>query len=280
MKKLALYLFCIPLLFSTTSCQRDHKEGQEQFRERQEAVLERDEEQQEEIDTTAYDVVEGPDAEKPSSEKPTTTIGDKVVGVKDGDTIVLLINGEEVTVRLYGVDAPEKNQAYGQRARQFTSDLVFGKQVRLIVNNKDRYGRTVGTVILQNGRSLNEALVKDGFAWHYKAYSKDKNLANAEADARRFKRGLWADPNPVAPWDFRKNKVSASDIRKKEAASASIPAGAEKRLVYICNSKGATVYHYSKTCSNLKRCTVEVLTVTEAAAIREHGKRADKACSN
>lgn len=279
MRTLSLYLFSIPLLFAIISCQRDHKEGQEQFRERQEAILEREEEQQEDLDTTGYDVLEGPATETPSSEKPTTTIGDKVVAIKDGDTIVLLINGEEVTVRLYGVDAPEKNQAYGQRAKQFTSDLVFGKQVRLIVNNKDRYGRTVGTVILQNGRSLNEALVRDGYAWHYKAYSKDMNLANAEADARRFKRGLWADPNPVAPWDFRKNKVSASDIRKQEAASTPLPAGAGKRMVYICNSKGATVYHYSKTCSNLKRCTVEVLTVTEAAAIREYGKRADKACS-
>lgn len=193
--------------------------------------------------------------------------------------MVLLRNGEEVTVRLYGVDTPEKAQAYGQKAKQYTSDLVFGKSVRLISHNTDRYGRTVGTVILQDGRSLNEELVKNGYAWHYKAYSNDKNLANAEADARRFKRGLWQDPNPVAPWDYRKEKRSGGTTTGSSTATAPIPAGATKHTVYLCNSTGSSVYHLKDDCYVLKRCKEEIVKTTEAAAIREYGRRADKTCS-
>ncbi|WP_439881847.1 thermonuclease family protein [Pontibacter sp. MBLB2868] len=276
MRKTALQLLTVLLLFTTLSCREDNKDAQQQFRERQQAILEREEPSPAQPVTDTIIVEE--DIAEPlpeASAKPTTTSGDKVVGVKDGDTIVLLRNGEEVTVRLYGVDTPEKAQAFGQKAKQYTSDLVFGKQVRLIVHNKDRYGRTVGTIILPDGRSLNEELVKNGFAWHYKAYSTDKNLANAEADARRFKRGLWQDPNPIAPWDYRKDKRSGSST----TANAAIPAGATKRTVYLCNSSGSAVYHTDKNCSVLKRCKADVLTVTEAAAIREYGRRIDKTCS-
>lgn len=282
MKKLALHLLTVLVPFATISCQNDRRDAQEQFRDRQEAILERDDEQQE-TDTAGLDadvvVAEKSTPPEKAQQKPATTAGDKVVGVKDGDTVVLLRNGEEVTVRLYGVDTPEKTQAYGQKAKQFTSDLAFGKQVRLIEHNKDRYGRTVGTILLPDGRSLNEELVKNGFAWHYKAYSNDKNLANAEADARRFKRGLWQDPNPVAPWDYRKDKRSGSSTQASTTANAPVPAGATKRTVYLCNSSGSAVYHVDKNCSVLKRCKAEVLTVTEATAIREYGRRADKTCS-
>ncbi|GAB3819579.1 hypothetical protein GCM10028895_18210 [Pontibacter rugosus] len=205
------YSYLVLLFLGISACQSDHREGQEQFRERQEAILER---LNETDSSTAYTETEQPaiaEEERAATAETerngqTATSGDKVIGIKDGDTIELLQNGQPVTVRLYGVDTPEKTQAYGQKAKQFTSDLVFDKHVRLIVENKDRYGRTVGTILLPDGRSLNEELVKNGYAWHYKAYSNDKNLANAEADARRFKRGLWQDANPVAPWDYRKEK--------------------------------------------------------------------------
>ncbi|WP_276496573.1 thermonuclease family protein [Pontibacter litorisediminis] len=275
-------LLYLPLaLLALLSCQSDRTDAQEQFRERQQAILERNGQQQNDAvtaDTDTVVVAEGADKPADSApQQPSTAPGDKVVGVKDGDTIVLLRNGEEVTVRLYGVDTPEKNQAYGQRAKQYTSDLVYGKTVRLIINNKDRYGRTVGTIILPDGRSLNEELVRNGFAWHYKEYSKDQNLANAEVDARRFKRGLWQDPNPVAPWDFRKSQRSGNS--EPSTANAPIPAGATKRTVYICNSQSSAVYHYDSACHVLKRCKDEVVKTTEAAAIREYGRRADKNCS-
>lgn len=284
MKKLLYFPLLLSITLSTAACQSDHRDAQEQFRERQEAILEREEEFENEIDTIATEpeLVEPKETvkEQPSTQKPATTAGDKVVGVKDGDTIVLLKNGEEVTVRLYGVDTPEKSQAYGQKAKQYTSDMVFGKEVQLIVKNKDRYGRTVGTIILKDGRNLNEELIKNGYAWHYKAYSKDVNLANAETDARRFKRGLWQDPNPIAPWDYRKNKRSTNTSKEPASAKTILPTGAAKRTVYLCNSSGSAVYHPDKTCSVLKRCKADVITVTEAVAIREYDRRADKTCSN
>ncbi|WP_347158556.1 thermonuclease family protein [Pontibacter chitinilyticus] len=279
-------LFILFLLLSTCftfACKQNHEQAREEFRKRQQAIQERAAEAPatatpapaaERDDTTAT-----PPAEK-ASQKPASTAGDKVVGVKDGDTIVLLRNGEEETVRLYGVDTPEKTQAYGQKAKQFTSDMVFGKTVQLIVKNKDRYGRTVGTIILADGRSLNAELVRNGYAWHYTAYSKDKNLANLEADARRFKRGLWQDPNPTPPWDYRKVKRSGSNTAAATASTsaAPLPAGATKRMVYLCNSGSATVYYYKKDCANLQHCKEKVVTVTEAAAIREYHRRADKSC--
>ena len=270
-------------LCATISCkQSSREEAQEQFRQRQQAVLERDENLPDAVAEEATEetpaVVE--EAEETAPARPTTTAGDKVIGVKDGDTIELLRNGQSETVRLYGVDTPEKKQAYGERSKQFTSDLVFGRTVQLITHNKDRYGRTVGTIMLPDGRSLNEELVKNGYAWHYTAYSKDRKLADLEADARRFKRGLWQDPNPVAPWDFRKEKRTGESTVEATASTAPIPAGATKRTVYLCNSSGSAVYHLTKTCHVLKRCKQEVLAVTEAAAIREYDRRADKACSN
>ncbi|TXK49139.1 thermonuclease family protein [Pontibacter qinzhouensis] len=215
------------------------------------------------------------------SRKPENTAGDKVIAVKDGDTMDLLRNGQVIKVRLYGIDSPEKNQDFGQRAKQFASDLAFGKYVQLIAHNTDRYGRTVGTIILPDGRNLNEEMVRSGFAWHYKAYSKDLSLANLETDARRFKRGLWQDPNPTPPWDFRKNKSSnTAETAAAEQAKSPIPAGATKRIVYLCDSSGSAVYHVSATCSVLKRCKAEVLKITEAEAIREHGRRLDKTCGS
>lgn len=276
------YLYLPFVALGLLSCQNDHKDAQQQFRARQEAILDKSEpEAPLATPENPEEVLPNDDTEEVASgtDQPATTAGDKVIGVKDGDTVELLRNGEKLTVRLYGVDTPEKAQAYGQKAKQFTSDLAFGKQVRLIIHNTDRYGRTVGTIILPDGRSLNEELVKNGYAWHYKAYSKDVNLANAETDARRFKRGLWQDASPVAPWDYRKEKRSGNSTAASSTANAPIPAGATKRTVYLCNSSGSSVYHLDSECYVLKRCKEEVIKTTEASAIREYSRRADKTCS-
>lgn len=281
MKTICSHFILGVILISTFSCkQPDKEEAKEQFRERSRSGQAVPEQQHPEPAATTAIPSEKPEPVKSSNkEAPATLPGDKVIAVKDGDTFDLLRNGQKVTVRLYGVDSPEKKQAYGTRSQQFASELAFGKQVRLVEHNKDRYGRIVGTIMLPDGKNLNEELVRNGFAWHYKEYSKDKNLEILEADARRYKRGLWQDPNPTPPWEYRKNKVSAADLRKQKAAKVPLPAGAKTRIVYICNSSGATVYHLTKDCHNLKRCTADILTVTEAIAIREHGKRADKSCS-
>src|SRR5207247_5883541 len=91
----------------------------------------------------------------------------KVVGISDGDTISVLREGKAVKVRLYGVDAPEKAQAFGTQARKFTGDLVFQRDVTVVVHTTDRYGRLVGDVLLPDGLSLTQELVKAGLAWWY-----------------------------------------------------------------------------------------------------------------
>lgn len=131
----------------------------------------------------------------------------KVVAVKDGDTLEVMKEGAAVRVRLYGIDCPEKGQAFGERAKQFASGLAFGKAVKVIEKNRDRYGRTVGEVILEDGRSLNRELVRAGLAWWYRQYAKkDAELEALEREAREAKAGLWADADPVPPWNWRRGK--------------------------------------------------------------------------
>lgn len=130
----------------------------------------------------------------------------RVVGVTDGDTIKVLHNGKAEKIRLHGIDCPEKAQPFGTKAKQFTSEMVFGKTVAVQVTDTDRYGRTVADVILPDGRVLNRELVASGLAWWYRKYSKDESLGQLEGKARSAKRGLWADPNPMPPWCYRKLK--------------------------------------------------------------------------
>jgi micrococcal nuclease len=131
----------------------------------------------------------------------------KVVHIADGDTITVLHDREQVKIRLYGIDAPEKAQPFGNRAKQMTGDLAAGKVVTVKPRDKDRYGRTVAEIILPDGKNLNRELVGAGMAWHFVRYAKnDKELAQLEADAKANKRGLWTDPEPVPPWEWRRQK--------------------------------------------------------------------------
>jgi endonuclease YncB( thermonuclease family) len=133
----------------------------------------------------------------------------EVVGVTDGDTLVVL-DGDKVQhkVRLAGIDAPEKRQAFGARAQQALSVAVFRRTVVLDWHKKDRYGRLVAKVLLAD-RDVGLQLVAAGFAWHYKAYEQEQSSADrtryaaAEVEARRTSAGLWSVPNPMPPWDFR-----------------------------------------------------------------------------
>ena len=127
----------------------------------------------------------------------------RVVGVTDGDTIKVLRANHPETVRLLGVDAPEKRQAYGDRAKRFTADLVFDRTVTVRTTGRDRNGRLLGEVVLPDGRSLNQELVRAGYAWWFRKYSRDVRLARLEEEARQSRRGLWADAAPQAPWDYR-----------------------------------------------------------------------------
>jgi endonuclease YncB( thermonuclease family) len=131
-----------------------------------------------------------------------------VVGISDGDTIKVLRNRQEVRIRLWGVDCPERRQDFGDRAKRRTSELAFGKTVEIQEMDRDRYGRTVAIVILPDGLILNEALVGDGLAWvHLKYCNRPEKCAkwqDLERSARSRMLGLWSMPNPVAPWEFRR----------------------------------------------------------------------------
>jgi len=139
----------------------------------------------------------------------------KVVSVYDGDTIAVLHDQRPERIRLYGIDCPEKGQAYGTRARQATAGLIYGKDVTLHIHDQDKYGRTVADVLLPDGTNINQELVKDGWCWWYRRYAPaDTTLIGHEIKARAAKRGLWADPDqhPVAPWKWRKAKLRQGDV--------------------------------------------------------------------
>lgn len=138
------------------------------------------------------------------------TIQGRVVGVADGDTVTVLdANKVQHKIRLSGIDAPEKNQAFGQRSKDSLSDLVFNKQVRVETAKTDRFGRAVGKVVV-NGADANLAQVTRGMAWHYKTYEREQSVNDrklydfAESEARAARRGLWRDAAPIPPWAFRK----------------------------------------------------------------------------
>ena len=144
------------------------------------------------------------------------TLKGKVVKVADGDTITVLdsTNGQN-KVRFFGIDAPEKKQAFGEASRKHLASFVAGKDVRVEWTSRDKYNRILGRVYVKvvdpeskeaKEIDTNYRMVKDGFAWHYKHFCKDEQLAEAEKDAKAKGLGLWKDKNPVAPWDFRKNK--------------------------------------------------------------------------
>ena len=133
------------------------------------------------------------------------TLHGRVVGIADGDTFTLLVQDSlQMKVRVAHIDCPERNQPFSQKAKQFTSDAIFGKTVTVFYDKKDRYGRIIGEVYYQGGRNLSEELVKNGLAWHYVKYSKSKRLQLLEARARAQSIGLWSQPNAIAPWDWRK----------------------------------------------------------------------------
>ncbi|QYJ68208.1 thermonuclease family protein [Flavobacterium litorale] len=139
------------------------------------------------------------------------TFTGKVVGISDGDTFDVLYEGYAERVRLAEIDCPEKKQAFGKAAKKYASDLCFGKIVTVASGGKrDRYGRVVGTVITKEGINVNEALIQAGLAWHYKDYSDSDALAEMENKARVEKVGLWSAKNPVAPWQYRKNRRNRS----------------------------------------------------------------------
>ena len=131
----------------------------------------------------------------------------RVVRVADGDTLSVLDNSNtQHKIRLYGIDTPERDQPHGKASRKALSALVAGQTVGIVVVETDKYDRTVGTVYLGK-RNINLAMVEGGHAWWYRYHARhERPLEAAESEARKQKRGLWADPAPVPPWDWRRRR--------------------------------------------------------------------------
>lgn len=127
----------------------------------------------------------------------------KAVRVLDGDTIEVLADGNRnVRVRLANIDAPEKKQPFGQKSKEHLIDFVAGKNVVVVDVGGDQYGRRIGRVLV-DGQEANVEQVRSGLAWVYSRYNHDGQLTAIESAARSQRIGLWVDPKPQAPWDFR-----------------------------------------------------------------------------
>ncbi len=139
----------------------------------------------------------------------TDTISGKVIKISDGDTFHMLLSDKTtIKIRLHGIDCPERSQPFYQQARNYLSDLIYNKNIQIIVPYKDQYKRHVAFAFF-NGISVNEKMLENGFAWHFKRHDKQIEWENLEKKARKEKKGIWSDPNPVAPWKYRNNKKVA-----------------------------------------------------------------------
>lgn len=154
------------------------------------------------------------------------TIHGKVVGISDGDTISVIAENKTTTkIRLSGIDAPEKSQAFGEQSKKHLNDQIFGKTVDIEWNKLDKYGRTIGKILYQ-GQDANLEQIKAGYAWHYKAYETEQSLedrlqyAQAEKDAQSRKLGLWADSmQPIPPWEYRHDGRTMTKAAESKTAS-------------------------------------------------------------
>lgn len=140
------------------------------------------------------------------------TLVGEVVGLADGDTVTVLdAQKTQHKIRLAGIDAPEKGMPWGQKSKEALSDRVYRRTVTVEWHKQDRYGRLIGKILV-DGQDANLAQVADGMAWHYKDYAQEQTpddrarYAKAELDARSARRGLWAEPEPIPPWAWRKMK--------------------------------------------------------------------------
>ena len=154
------------------------------------------------------------------------TLTGRVVKVTDGDTVeVLDADKTKHKIRLSGIDAPERKQAFGNASKKYLADLVAAKDVCVSGSKKDRYQRLVGTVIV-DGESANFNMIHGGYAWHFKKYESEQTtlerdlFASEETLARSNTIGLWSEPDPIAPWDWRDGIKQAP---KKEAATTVTP---------------------------------------------------------
>lgn len=167
------------------------------------------------------------------------TFSAKVIVVMDGDTVMVLRNGQKIKVRLANIDAPEKDQAYGKQSRDSLLEMVGKKQVLIDSQAVDQYGRIVGLISV-DGRSVNQEQVQRGMAWEYSHYHTDKTYISLQSDARQSRRGLWAQPGPQPPWQWRKLHPSVKPALQARQDGA---------------RQAAPVMLYDMECGKKRRCS-------------------------
>lgn len=197
-----------------------------------------------------------------------TQLDCRVVGISDGDTLTCLTaEKRQVKVRLAEIDTPESRQPYGTRAKQALSDLAFQRNIRLDVQETDRYGRTVARVYAGQV-DVNAEMVRQGAAWVYRQYNRDKSLLVLEAEARKAKRGLWALPESerVAPWEWRKNGGNA----QHQSAGQPRPTLASTSGAYSCSPR--------KSCGQMSSCEEARFQLEQCGNTRLDGDRDGVPC--
>ncbi len=129
----------------------------------------------------------------------------KVVAITDGDTVTILMNNTQYKIRLAEIDTPERGQPYGAKSKEILSGLIFGKEVTANVQDKDRYGRYVARIYMENV-DISREMVRQGAAWVYRQYLRDDSLLEVETEAKTANRGLWSLPEAqnMAPWEWRR----------------------------------------------------------------------------
>ena len=200
-----------------------------------------------------------------------------------GDTITVLNqNNESVKIRLAGVDCPESSQSYGDKAKQFVVSKVSGKRVRIMPDTIDRYGRTVGIVLI-NGENLNEQIVAHGHGWVYRKYCTAdycNDWLRQEETARDAHTGLWKDKNPQPPWEWRtehRGKNGNNGNVSVANTSAAVVPGAGGSIIYHGNRRSHVFHGPSCRDYNCKNCTVRLESYQEAVGA---GYRAHRECVN
>ena len=199
----------------------------------------------------------------------------RVVAVQDGDSLTLLVpdgaSYQQVKVRLGEIDTPESRQPYGQRAKQALSDLAFGQQARVVVQDTDRYGRKVSRVYV-GGVDVKAELVKRGAAWAYRQYLKDQSLLTLEAEAKAARRGLWGLPETerCPPWDWRKKACPMSGAAPAPTSPAASAPTAATRGSFTCAGK--------RYCREMTNCEEAKFYLTRCGVTTLDGNRDGVPC--
>jgi len=176
------------------------------------------------------------------------TFTGKVAGAVDGDTLTLMVRNTLRKIRLYGIDAPERKQPFGEEAKQVLAKGLVAKTVEVRVMGKNAEGLVLGVVRL-DGRCVNTELVRQGFAWREKEADKSPTLTKAEAEARKKKRGLWAAADPMSPWEWRRIEAEKLAAEKPPATEQEPQSGGQK--TYWLNTSTNT--RHNNTCRFYKK---------------------------